>query len=100
MLKPRCVTSLHNNPRFARDVRMATKQAFDPSSAMDNIQLAAELEMIALRSRIDDQAAELVSLNSELQTLQSNQNKEMSPRADSRIGLKARLNAAVSQSAQ
>ncbi len=64
----------------------------------DEGRLAAERDTRALRAKIDDQAADIARLSSELQTFKSND--EGSGLKDSKIALKARLNAAQSHSEQ
>jgi hypothetical protein len=64
----------------------------------DDARLTAEREIRSLRARADDQSAEIARLSSELETFKSND--EGSGLKDSKIALKARLNAAQSQSEQ
>ncbi len=64
----------------------------------DDARLGADREIRGLKARIDDQAAEIARLSGELQTFKSND--EGSGLKDSKIALKARLNATQAQSEQ
>ncbi len=84
------------------DPRLADRQAGNAlalvSMMPDDVRLAAEREIRSLRARVDDQGSEIARLSSELQTFQNND--QGAGLKDSKIALKARLNAAQSQTEQ
>ena len=64
----------------------------------DEARMVADREIRALRGKLDDQAADLARLTAELQTFKSD--AEISGLKDSKIALKARLNAALAHAEQ
>lgn len=87
-----------NGSAEPRTVDPAIPAAAEVSPTPPDDRLAFDRETRGLKAKIDDQAAEIARLSGELKTFQGND--EGGGLKDSKIALKARLNAAVSQSEQ
>jgi hypothetical protein len=89
----------HGSDR-AQDRLAGTALTVVASSGVDDPRAGAERDLRSLKAKLDDQANEIARLSAELQVFKAGADGEGSGLKDSKIALKARLNAAQAQAEQ